>query len=68
MKHGSVFKQPDRKTVTATMTAVNATVSRLSTRNGNMGHKQSTWTIFCPDLFNDLHTEAINFHGTVRPN
>jgi hypothetical protein len=29
---------------------------------------ESTWTVFSPDLYNSLHTKAINCCGTVRPN
>jgi hypothetical protein len=50
------------------VTAVQATVSRLTTRIGSLGHKLYRDSFFSPDLFNDLHIKAIHFCGNVRPN
>jgi hypothetical protein len=44
-------------------------VSGLTTRTENVGHKLYMDNVFSsPDLFDDLHTKAINCCGTVRPN
>jgi hypothetical protein len=65
----SVYLGRDRKNVTATMTATHATVSGLTTRIENLGHKLYMYNFFSScDLFDDLHTKAINCCGTVRPN
>jgi hypothetical protein len=57
------------RTATPSMTATHVTVSRLTTRTENFGHKLYMDNFFSsPDLFYDLHTKAINFCGTVRPN
>jgi hypothetical protein len=51
------------------MTTNHATVSGLTTRIENLGHKLYMDNVFSsPDLFDNLHTKAINCYGTVRPN
>jgi hypothetical protein len=49
------------------MTATNATVTGLTARTENVGHKLCV-NNSSPELFDDLHTEKINCCGTVRPN
>jgi hypothetical protein len=55
------------KCVTATVTRVHATMSGLTIRIGNLGHKLYRDSFFSSDLLNDLHTEAIHSCSTVRP-
>jgi hypothetical protein len=51
------------------VTATHATVTGLTTRIENFGHKLYMDNFFSSlDLFDDLHTKAINFCGTVRLN
>jgi hypothetical protein len=51
------------------MTTTHTTVTELTTRIENFGHKLYMDNFFSsPDLFDDLHTKAINCCGTVRPN
>jgi hypothetical protein len=57
--HVSVFRKR-RKCATASMTAIYTNVTGLTTRTENV--------FSSPDLSDDLHTKAINFCGTVRPN
>jgi hypothetical protein len=65
----SVYLRRDRKRVTASMTATYATVTGLTTRIENFGHILCMDNFFSsPDLFDDLHTKAINCCGTVRLN
>jgi hypothetical protein len=65
----SVYLGRDRKHATASMTTTHATVTGLTTRIQNFGHKLYMDNFFSsPDLFDYLHTKAINFCGTVRPN
>jgi hypothetical protein len=65
----SVYLGRDRKRATTSMTETHATVTGLTTRTENFGHKIYMDNFFSsPDLFNDLHTKAINCCGTVRPN
>jgi hypothetical protein len=55
--------------VTAAMIATHATVSRLTTRIENLGHKFYVDSFFYSSyLFDDLHTKAIKCCGTVRSN
>jgi hypothetical protein len=49
------------------MTAIHATVSGLTTRIANLGHKLYMDNFFFR-LNYDLHTKAINCCGTLRPN
>jgi hypothetical protein len=64
-----VYLGRDRKRATALMTATYATVTGLTTRIENFGHKLYMDNFFpSPDLFDNLHTKAINCCGTVRPN
>jgi hypothetical protein len=55
--------------MTAAMTTIHATVSRLTTRIENLGHKFYMDNFFSsPDLLDNLHVNAINCCDTVRPN
>jgi hypothetical protein len=54
---------------TATMTVTHATVSGLSTRTKNFGHKLYTNNFFCSyDSSDNLYMIAINCCGIARPN
>lgn len=53
--------------MTPSITATDATVTGLTTRTDKVGHKLCVDNS-SPELFDDLHTEKINFCGTVRPN
>jgi hypothetical protein len=66
----TVYLGKERKHVTTTMTATHAAVTPLNkARSENLGHKLYMDNLFSsPDLSDDLHTKAINCHGTVRPN
>jgi hypothetical protein len=65
----SVYLRRDRKCATVSVTATYATVTGLTTRIENFGHKLYMDSFFLsPDLFDDLHTKAISCCGTVRPN
>jgi hypothetical protein len=65
----SMYLGGDRKRVTASVTATHATVTGLTTRIENFGHKLYMDNFFSsPELFDYLHTKAINCCGTVRPN
>jgi hypothetical protein len=66
----SVYLGRDRNRATATITANHATVSGLTTKIENLGHKLYMDNVFSSDLSDDLHTKAINCcgTGTVRPN
>jgi hypothetical protein len=65
----SVYLERDRKCATASMTTTHATVTGLTTRIENFGHKFYMDNFFSsPDLFDDLHTKAKNCCGTVTPN
>jgi hypothetical protein len=51
------------------MTGTLATVIGFTARNELVGHKLYMDNFFSsPALFDDLHTETINFCGTIRPN
>jgi hypothetical protein len=55
----SVYLGKDRKCPTAIMTAFHATVTGLTTRIENLGHKLYTDNFpSSPDLLDDLHTKA----------
>jgi hypothetical protein len=62
-----VYLGTEKKHVNATMATVHATMSGLTIRIGNLGQKLCGQFFSSPDLFNDLHTTAINSCGTVRP-
>jgi hypothetical protein len=65
----SVYLGTDRIRVTASMTTTHATMIGLTARIENFGHKLYMDYFFSsPDLFDNLHTKAINCCGTVRPN
>ena len=61
----TVYSGKDRKFVTPLMTATNATVTGLTARTENVGHKLCG-NNSSPELFDDLHTEKINCCGTVK--
>jgi hypothetical protein len=64
-----VYLGKDRKHATATITATHTTVTGLTTRTENLGHKLDMHNFFSsPDLFDDLHTKDINCYGTEGPN
>jgi hypothetical protein len=58
----------DRKHATGTMTAIYGTLAGVTTRIENLGHRTLSGNFFSPDLFDSLHTKAINCCHTVRPN
>jgi hypothetical protein len=65
----TVYLGKDRKLAIPTMTATHATVTGLTGRIENLGHKLYMDSFFSsPELFDDLHTKAINCCGTVRQN
>jgi hypothetical protein len=65
----TVYLGKDRKLATPTMTATHATVTGLTGRIENLGHKlYSDSFISSSELFDDLHNKAINCCGTVRQN
>jgi hypothetical protein len=65
----SVYLGRDKKRATASMTATHTTVTGLTTRIENFGHKLYMDNFFSSsDLFDDLHTKAINCCDIVRPN
>jgi hypothetical protein len=50
-------------------TATHVIVTGLTTMTRNLGHKlYMDNSVSSPDLFDDLHTVAINCCGIVRPN
>jgi hypothetical protein len=55
--------------MTVPMTTVHATMSGLTTRTENLGHKlyMDSFSSF-PDLFDNFYMRSINCCGTVRPN
>jgi hypothetical protein len=64
----SVYLGRDRKCATVSVTATHTTVTGLTTRIENFGHKLYRENFFSsPELFDDLHTKVINCCGTVRP-
>jgi hypothetical protein len=65
----SAYLGRDRKCTSATMTATHTTVSGLTTKFENMGHKLYMGNFFSsPDLIDDSNMKAINCCGTVKPN
>jgi hypothetical protein len=65
----SVYLGRDRKHATATVTANHTTVSGLTTRIENLGHKLYLNNVFSsPDLYDNLHAKVTNCCGSVRPN
>jgi hypothetical protein len=65
----TVYFGEDRKLVTPTMTATHATVTGLTGRIENLGHKLYMDIFFSsPELLDDLQTKAINCCGAVRQN
>jgi hypothetical protein len=56
----TVYLGKDRKLATPTMTATHATVTGLTGRIENLGHKLYMDSFFSsPELFDDLYTKAI---------
>jgi hypothetical protein len=64
----TVYFGTDGKHVTPSMTATHATVTGLTARPENVGHKIHKDSFSPPVLFDNLHTKAINCCGTVGPN
>ena len=65
----TVYLGKDRKHVTPSMTATNATVPGLTARIERVGHKLYVDNFFSsPVLFNDFHTRTVCCCGTLRPN
>jgi hypothetical protein len=65
----TMYLGKDRKLATPTMTATCATVTGLTRRIENLGHKLNMDNFFSsPELFDGLYTKAINCCGTVRQN
>jgi hypothetical protein len=63
----SAYLGRERRCATASMTASPENVSGLTTRTENLGHKLYIDNFFSsPDLYNYLHTKAINCCGVVR--
>jgi hypothetical protein len=61
-----VYSCKKSKCAIPSKTTTEATVTRLTARTENVGHKLNMDNS-CPDLFDDLHTKNINSCGTVRP-
>jgi hypothetical protein len=64
----TAYLSKDKKHVTATVAATDATVTGLTSRIENVRPKLCIDNFFSyPDLLVDLLIETINFYGTVRP-
>jgi hypothetical protein len=65
----SIYLGKDRQNATQTMTAIHATVKSLTWRTEGADYKLYVDNVFSSlDLFDDLHTRAINCCGIVRQN
>jgi hypothetical protein len=65
----SIFLDKDRKCMTPSMTATQATVTGLAARIEHVRDMLYMDNFFSSQaLFGDLHTETINCCGTARPN
>ena len=64
----TVYLDKDRKCVTPSITATQASATGFTARNEHVGHKLYMGNFYLsPALFDDLHTKT-NCCGTVRPN
>jgi hypothetical protein len=65
----NIYLGSDRQNTAQTVRAKHAIVKTLTRRIEGLGHKLYMGSFFSsPDLFDDLHTRAINCCGTVRQN